>query len=385
MDRNRGQYKSSGDTGQQQKKDVVFSHHALNGVPHMFAKRFSELNPYVPGEQPKDRAYIKLNANENPYPPSPEVQKTIREFDASLFRLYPDPDALELRASIAHMLGHGITSDMIFTGNGSDEVLSFIFFTFFDSGIPVYFPEFTYSFYPVYAGYYNIPYRKKPLRPDYSIDTDAMLEGESSGLIFPNPNAPTGIYMPLAELRSLLDRYPSDRAVIVDEAYIDFGGESAVSLLSTYRNLVVIRTFSKSFCFAGARLGFVIANPDLIKALFTTKNSFNHFPVDVLTQKIGVAACRDWTYYKKINGEIMQTRDRFAEDLRKAGWMVLPSLANFVFVRKPGVGGKTVYEEIKKDGILVRYFDISGITDFVRISIGTPEDMRKLLEAMKKI
>jgi len=351
----------------------------------MFAKRFTGLNPYVPGEQPKDRAYVKLNANENPYPPSPAVGKTVHEFNVADFRLYPDPDAAELRAAIARMLGLGVTSDMIFIGNGSDEVLSFIFYTFFDSDRPVFFPEHTYSFYPVYSGYYGIPFKKIPLRPDFSIDPDAMVAGESSGIIFPNPNAPTGMYMPLAELRTILARYPADRAVIVDEAYIDFGGETAIPLLKEYKNLVIIRTFSKSFCFAGARLGFVVANPEIIKAIFVTKNSFNHFPVDVLTQKIGVAACNDSEYYKRINSLIASTRDSFAEALRGSGWEVLPSLTNFVFARKEGHTGSEVYEFIKGNGILVRFFNIPGITEFVRISIGTPEDMRALLDIMKRI
>lgn len=351
----------------------------------MFAKRFSELHPYVPGEQPKDRAYVKLNANENPYPPSPAVAKALRDFDAASLRLYPDPDANELRAAIAKMLGHGVTPSMIFAGNGSDEVLSFIFYTFFDSDVPVVFPEHTYSFYPVYAGYYDIPFRKIPLRADFSIDPDAMLAGKSTGVIFPNPNAPTGMYMPLSEIRAFLERAPRDRVVVIDEAYIDFGGETAIGLLGEFKNLVVIRTFSKSFCFAGARLGFAVANPELIDAIFTTKNSFNHFPVDALTQKIGVAACGDWPYYEGISADIAGTRDSFANRLRAAGWDVLPSLANFVFARKAGLDGRRVYEEIKKEGILVRFFNIPGITDFVRISIGLPEDMNRLAAIMEKL
>jgi len=349
----------------------------------MFAKRFNELHPYVPGEQPKDRAYIKLNANENPYPPSPAVAEAMREFDPSLFRMYPDPDARGLREAISHMVGKGVTPEMVFVGNGSDEVLSFIFYTFFDSDKPLYFPEHTYSFYPVYAGYYDIPVRKIPLASDFSVDVDAFLAGESGGIIFPNPNAPTGIFTPIAKIRSLLDRYPKDRAVVVDEAYIDFGGESAVSLLAEHKNLVIIRTFSKSFCFAGARLGYVIANPELISAIFTTKNSFNHFPVDALTQRIGVAACGDAGYYRRINDEITRTRDSFAAELRAAGWEVLPSLANFVFARKSGLGGREAYEAIKRGGVLVRHFDSPGISDFLRISIGTGEDMARLLEIMK--
>jgi len=351
----------------------------------MPAKRFYDLSPYVPGEQPKDRAYIKLNANENPFPPSPTVGKVLDSFDMNNFRLYPDPEARELRNAIAEMIGDGVTADMVFVGNGSDEVLSFIFFTFFDSDRPLYFPEHTYSFYPVYAGFYSIPYRRVPLRDDFSIDEEAMLSGDSSGIIFPNPNAPTGIFMPIESVRKILDGYPRDRVVVVDEAYIDFGGQTAVPLLREYPNLIVIRTFSKSFCFAGARLGYVIANPPLIEHLFTTKNSFNHFPVDALTQKIGIASCRDRRYYEGINGEIMKTRDWFASELKRAGWEVLPSLANFVFARKPGLEGKAAYEAIKARGILVRFFNSPGITDFVRITIGTGEQMRALLDVMKGI
>lgn len=351
----------------------------------MFTRRFSELHPYVPGEQPKDRSYIKLNANENPFPPSPLVEKVLREFDVSRFRLYPDPDAHALRDSIAKMLGNGLSRENIFVGNGSDEVLSFIFYALFDSNAPLRFPLHTYSFYPVYAGYYGIPIEKVPLKADFTIDCDALIQGESSGVIFANPNAPTGIYLPLADIRSMLDAYPEDKAFVVDEAYIDFGGESAISLLPEYRNLVVIRTFSKSFCFAGARLGFVVANPEVIEALLTTKNSFNHFPVDVLTQEIGIASCADHEWYASINGMIMKTRDRFAAALRNAGWEVLPSLTNFVFARMPGMDGKAVYESIKKAGILVRFFNIPGITDYVRISIGTDKDMDVLLEVMKNI
>ncbi|ULQ61147.1 aminotransferase class I/II-fold pyridoxal phosphate-dependent enzyme [Brucepastera parasyntrophica] len=317
--------------------------------------------------------------------PSPEVQKAVREFDAGQYRLYPDPDSNALRNAIAGMLGPGITPDMVFAGNGSDEVLSFIFFTLFDSDAPLHFPEYTYSFYPVYCGYYDIPFRKIPLASDFSLDCGALLEGDSSGLIFANPNAPTGIFLELPELERLLDRYPSGRPVVVDEAYIDFGGETALPLLEKYKNLVIVRTFSKSFCFAGARLGYAVADPGIIRALFTAKDSFNHFPVDRLTQEIGVAACGDPGYYKKINTEIIQTRGLFSAELEKLGWTVLPSRANFVFVRHPSLNGREVYEYIKKQGVLVRYFDSPGIAGFVRISIGTPDDMRQLLDIMKNL
>lgn len=352
----------------------------------MFAKRFAALRPYVPGEQPKDRPYVKLNANENPYPPSPEVAKAIREFDPASLRLYPDPDAQELRSAIAAMLGHGVKPSMVFAGNGSDEVLSFVFYAFFDSAAPLVFPEHTYSFYPVYAGFYDIPTRKVPLKADFSLDADAMLAGDRCGIIFPNPNAPTGMYMPLPEVREFLRRAGTDRVVVVDEAYIDFGGESAISLLGEFPNLLVIRTFSKSLCFAGARLGFAVGSEALVDALFTTKNSFNHFPVDRLTQKIGVASCEDREYYIGINARIAKTRDRFAAEIRSSGWDVLPSLANFVFARKAGLSGRAAYERIRERGILVRHFNIAGIEDFVRISIGTEDEMSvlaKIMETMK--
>ncbi len=354
----------------------------------MFSSRFYGLNPYVPGEQPSDREYIKLNANENPYPPSPAVEKELREFPASALRLYPDPDSTDLRKSIAEMVGGGITPGMVFTGNGSDEILSFIFYTFFDPKLPVVFPEHTYSFYPVYAGYYKIPVVKIPLLDDFSIDLEKTAGSESSGIIFPNPNAPTGMITGLTRLRPFLEECAKknpQRAVVIDEAYIDFGGETAVPLLEDFPNLIIVRTFSKSFCFAGARLGFAISSPENIKALHTAKNSFNHFPVDRLTQRLGIAACSDAAYYRRICGEIASTRDGFAAALEKLGWQVLPSKANFLFVRKEGLTGQEVYEAAKKDGFLLRVFNTKGIEDFVRITIGTPGNMRDLLACMEKL
>lgn len=351
----------------------------------MLAKRFSDLKPYVPGEQPRDRVYVKLNANENPYPPSPAVSRVLSGFDPNLLRLYPDPDAGELRSAIADMVGHGVTPDMIFAGNGSDEVLSFVFYAFFDSDKTLKFPEHTYSFYPVYAGYYGIPFDRVPLAADWTVDVQALARGPSSGIIFANPNAPTGIFLPVEKIRELMDSYPKDRVVVVDEAYIDFGGETAIPLLADYPNLVIVRTFSKSYCFAGARLGFVIANPHLIGALFTTKNSFNHFPIDALTQRLGVAACRDNGYYEGINAKISATRDRFATGLRAAGYEVLPSLANFIFARKTGFTGRELYESARREGFLIRHFDHSGITDFVRISIGLDNDMDALLDVLANL
>lgn len=349
----------------------------------MFAERIKALNPYVPGEQPKDRVYIKLNANENPYPPSPKVRKTLADFDYSQLRRYPDPDASELRRAFASIVG--VSPDMVYAGNGSDEILSFVFYTFFDDKLPVVLPMHTYSFYPVYASYYNISLHRVALEDDFSISIDKLLAAQSCGIIFANPNAPTGRFMPLEKLRELLTRYDSDKPVVVDEAYIDFGGETAIPLLKEFHNLIIIRTFSKSYSFAGARLGFVIAAPDVINAFITVKNSFNHFPVDSIVQKLGVAACEDYDYYKKNNAEIAETRDWFSEELARLGYDVIPSKANFVFTKKSGLTGAEIYKGIKEKGILIRHFNHPGIEDYVRITIGTRDEMNQLLAAVKDI
>lgn len=349
----------------------------------MYAQRIKALNPYIPGEQPKDRTYIKLNANENPYPPSPKVQEVLKDFDTSLLSRYPDPDATKLREAFAAMVN--VSPDMVYAGNGSDEILSFIFYTFFDNNLPVVLPEHTYSFYPVYASYYDIPLHRVPLEDDFSISVDKLLEVESCGIIFANPNAPTGRFMSLEKLRELLSKYDSDKPVVVDEAYIDFGAETAIPLLKEFHNLIIIRTFSKSYCFAGARLGFVIAAADIINTFITVKNSFNHFPVDAIVQKLGIATCEDYDYYKKINAQIAQTRDWFAKELELLGYDVIPSQTNFLFAKKDGLRGEEIYKEIKKAGILIRHFNHSGIENYVRITIGTQEEMTLLLDAMKNL
>lgn len=349
----------------------------------MYAERVKALNPYIPGEQPKDRVYIKLNANENPYPPSPKVREALADFDYSQLRRYPDPDSSELRRAFASVVG--VSPEMVYAGNGSDEILSFIFYTFFDDKLPVVLPVHTYSFYPVYASYYNISLHKVPLEDDFSISIDKLLEVQSSGIIFANPNAPTGCFMPLEKLRELLIRYDSDKPVVVDEAYIDFGGETAVPLLKEFHNLIIIRTFSKSYSFAGARLGFVVAAPEVINTFVTVKNSFNHFPVDSIVQKLGIATCEDYDYYKRINAEIAETRDWFSKELVQLGYDVIPSKANFVFTKKNGLSGEEIYKGIKEKGILIRHFNHSGIEDYVRISIGTRDEMNQLLDAMKNI
>jgi histidinol-phosphate aminotransferase len=365
----------------------------------MIASRVANLSPYVPGEQPSSgggKPYIKLNANENPWPPSPGAVEALRTADPALMGLYPDPDSGKLREAIAGMLnrcggvltGEGdadfpeITQEMIFCGNGSDEVLSFIFYGFFEGKTPLVLPSLTYSFYPVYAGYYDIPLRRVPLKADFTLDVAEMLKGDSCGMIFANPNAPSGIGLSRETVRDILDRYPRDRAVVVDEAYVDFGGETVLPLLREYDNLIVVRTFSKSMSFAGMRLGYVVASPGIINTLTTIKNSFNHFPVDNVCQRAAAAACGDSDYYREICNRIIAERDSFALSLRDAGWRVIPSQTNFVLAEHPRLSGAEVYHKVKEAGILIRHFNIPEISNFVRISIGTGEQMRQLLEIL---
>lgn len=363
----------------------------------MIATRVQNLKPYQPGEQPKDRDYIKLNANENPYAPAPAVIDAIcshAKDNPMALTLYADPDSNELRSAIAaHLnetggvlanckpLSQPIGLDMVFCGNGSDEVLSFVFYAFFDSCRPLVQPEHTYSFYPVYAGYYDIPLKKIPLQQDFSLDADAMVQAASrteSSVIFANPNAPSSLAVNLEELRFFLQRLPKNRVHVVDEAYADFGRESALSLLSEFPNLVVVRTFSKSLSLAGMRLGYAIARAELIQTLHQVKDSFNHFPVDALAQKAGVAACKSLGYYQQRTQEIVAQRKDFTAFLRNLGWDVLDSATNFVFTRKPGVDGRQVYQALKEAGILVRRFDTPGIEEYLRITVGTRQQMDKL-------
>ena len=308
----------------------------------MISNRMENLHPYVPGEQPKDRVYIKLNANENPYAPSTKVQDAVVDFvknNPMKLALYPDPDSLELHAAIAEMLNKTggvlcnavvdgedvkpsekdkipftVTPEMVYSGNGSDEVLSFVFYAFFDSGKKLVLPEFTYSFYPVYAGFYNIETDVVPMKKDWSLDTNEMLNRASkngSGLIFANPNAPSGIGLSRAEIREMLLKADKDEIFVVDEAYCDFGGESCIPLLEEFKNLLIVRTFSKSLCGAGMRLGYIVANPELINYVTTVKNSLNHFPIDAVAEIAGVAACKNPAYYCECAKKVAEERETF--------------------------------------------------------------------------
>ena len=382
----------------------------------LISNRVRQLNPYVPGEQPKDRVYIKLNANENPYPPSPVVQKAVIDFvqkNPEKLGLYPDPDSLELHAAIADMLNKSggvlcrarvedgevrpsdqdkipftVTPEMIYTGNGSDEVLSFVFYAFFDSSKRFVMPQFTYSFYPVYAGFYNIPMDQVPLKEDWSLDVDEMLsraEKNQSGIIFANPNAPTSLGLTRDQVRQMIKKASSDEIFIVDEAYVDFGGESCIPLLAEFKNLVIVRTFSKSLCGAGQRLGYIVANPELVNIVTTVKNSVNHFPLDAVAQVSGKAACGDVAYYAETSRKVAQVRDDFYNFLCDKGFYVLKSQTNFLFAKHPSISGDELYQKVKAQGLLIRHFNTPGIEDFVRITIGIPEQMSELRKAIEGI
>lgn len=382
----------------------------------LISNRVRQLNPYVPGEQPKDRVYIKLNANENPYPPSPVVQKAVIDFvqkNPEKLGLYPDPDSLELHAAIADMLNKSggvlcrarveggevrpsdqdkipftVTPEMIYTGNGSDEVLSFVFYAFFDSSKRFVMPQFTYSFYSVYAGFYNIPMDQVPLKEDWSLDVDEMLsraEKNQGGIIFANPNAPTSLGLTRDQVRQMIKKASSDEIFIVDEAYVDFGGESCIPLLAEFKNLVIVRTFSKSLCGAGQRLGYIVANPELVNIVTTVKNSVNHFPLDAVAQVSGKAACGDVAYYAETSRKVAQVRDDFYNFLCDKGFYVLKSQTNFLFAKHPSISGDELYQKVKAQGLLIRHFNTPGIEDFVRITIGTPEQMSELRKAIEGI
>ncbi len=375
----------------------------------------NNLHPYVPGEQPDDREYIKLNANENPYPPCQKVVDAAIQFlreSPQKLSLYPDPDAAELHRKIADMLNRTggvlsraqtlagntspskedelpftVTPEMIYTGNGSDEVLSFVFYAFFDSKDKLVCPEFSYSFYPVYCGFYGIPRDPVPLKKDWTIDIDAMIERANknhSATIVANPNAPTSVGISRSEMRQWIKKCPEDRAFIVDEAYVDFGGESCIPLLNEFSNLVIVRTFSKSLSGAGLRCGYIVSNPELVKSVTTVKNSLNHFPLDAFTQATAKAVCDNDSYYVECAKKIAAERDDFIKFLAERNWTVLPSSTNFVFCKKDGVHGKAVYEALKKSGILVRRFDTPGIEEYLRITVGTGDQMDALKTAIKE-
>lgn len=341
----------------------------------------SELEPYVPGEQPRIDNLVKLNTNENPYGPSPQVAEAIKAALGDELRLYPPPNADRLKQVIADY--HQVAVNQVFVGNGSDEVLAHTFNGLFRHGKPLLFPDITYSFYPVYCGLYEIEGCEIPLTDNFEIAVDDYLV-PNGGIIFPNPNAPTGRLLSLDSIASLLRRN-SDSVVCVDEAYIDFGGESAISLVDAFDNLLVIQTLSKSRSLAGLRLGFAIGHPTLIEALERIKNSFNSYPVSRLAIAGGVAAFADEDYFQKTCTAVIASRVTLVDAFEKLGFEVIPSAANFVLARHPDYKGEYLMSALRERNIIVRHFGAERIEQFLRITVGTPRQNTLLLAALKDI
>ena len=338
------------------------------------------VTPYTPGEQPKKRDIIKLNTNENPYPPAPGVQKVLKKFETDRLRLYPDPASSELVDAIASE--YGVRSSQVFAGVGSDDVLAMAFMTFFNSKKPILFPDITYSFYDVWAEVFRIPYETVPLDEDFQICTKDY-QRENGGVIFPNPNAPTGVLMPLEQVEEII-RANQDVVVIVDEAYIDFGGVSALPLIEKYENLLVVQTFSKSRSMAGMRIGYAFGSEKLIAYLNDVKYSFNSYTLNSLTIEMGTAAILDEAYFKKTTQKIIATRERTKEELRALGYRMDDSKSNFLFVTHDTISMEKLFEDLKKKDIYVRHFSKpERIANYLRITIGTDEEMNTLITFLK--
>lgn len=350
-------------------------------MKEFWSRRVRDITPYTPGEQPKDRQFIKLNTNECPYPPSPKVLEAIREAAGPGLRLYPDPECSKLRAAIAKR--EGLTLDQVFCGNGSDEILAFAFQAFFDADREVVFPRITYSFYPVYTDFFGLRRREVPMDPDFSDPID-LLCGGNGGVVLANPNAPTGIAVGLDTVEKLLRANP-DVVVIVDEAYIDFGANSAVGLIGRYPNLLVVQTASKSRALAGLRVGWAMGDENLISALRCVRDSINSYTLDRLAQAGAAAAIEDEEYFRTIRKQVMDTRTWTERALGSRGFEVLPSQANFVFVRHPAHPGRELLAGLRERGILVRWWDKPEIENWLRVSIGTHEEMEALVKALDEL
>ena len=350
-------------------------------MSRFFTKSLAALQPYVPGEQPQDMQYIKLNTNESPFPPAPGVMKVIGEAEVAKLYLYSDPDCKALIAAIAKRFG--LQPEQVTVGNGSDEVLWFALRAFCDEETPLAYSDITYGCYKTWCSMLNVPSNVLPLREDFSVDT-GLYRGLTCTVMITNPNAPTGICLPLSEIEAVLRANP-DNVVIVDEAYVDFGGQSAVSLIEKYDNLLVVQTCSKSRSLAGARLGYAMGNPDLIADLNRIKFSFNPYNVNRLTCLAGIAAMEDEEYFQKCTSAVAETRDRTAAELEKMGFDLTDSKANFLFAKSSRIPGGELYRKLKEKGILVRHFDKPRLDDRLRITVGSDQQMNALLAALREL
>lgn len=352
-----------------------------------WSARTHELDPYTPGEQPQDQQYIKLNTNENPYPPSPKAIAAMKDACGESMRLYSDPNANQLKQSIADF--YAVERNQVFVGNSSDEVLAHAFAGLLKHDKPLLFPDISYSFYPSYCKLFGIDANTIPLADDFTINVNDYLDTENNGaIVFPNPNAPTGIALSLAEIEAILKANP-ESPVLIDEAYVDFGAETAINLINQYPNLLVVQTFSKARSLAGLRVGFAVGHADLIEALERVKNSFNAYPLDRAAIAGGAAAMADKDYFEECRNKIIVTRDLTLSKLNSLGFEVLPSKANFVFAKPNqemmGKSAKELYLKLKEKGVLVRYFAKPRINEYLRITIGTDSEMDIFFEKLEVI
>lgn len=340
------------------------------------------IDPYVPGEQPGDKKYIKLNTNENPYPPSPRVLEKIREVADEKLRLYPDPECEDLREALAEY--HKLDKSQVYAGNGSDELLAFTFLAFFNpTGLPILFPDITYSFYPVYSNLFKIKYRQIPLDGSFNVPAEQFY-AENGGIIIPNPNAPTGKYLPVHSIGEILRRN-TQSVVVVDEAYIDFGGESAVKYIGEHPNLLVVRTLSKSHSLAGMRVGYALGHKELIEGIARIKNSVNSYTLDRIALAAAVEAIKDTAYFQETRRKIINTRERVSSQLKNMGFDVVDSMANFIFVAHPCVPACEIFRQLRERGILVRHFKKPRIDNYLRVSVGSDDEMFCFLNQIGKI
>jgi histidinol-phosphate aminotransferase len=342
---------------------------------------YKEMEPYVPGEQPKDKLYIKLNANETSLPPSPKVFEAISKSEIWNMSYYADPHCHEFRKAVASV--YGVTEEEVFVGNGADEVLSFVLMSFFRRGMKIYFPDITYGFYRTYAKTYGLDMEEIPVKDDFSIDINDYMDLEGD-IIFANPNNPTGKAIPIADIEKLVKKNPK-RMVIVDEAYADYWGETCLPLATKYPNLVVVRTFSKSRNMAGTHIGFAIASKEIIADMNSIKFSFNPFNLNSVTMAAGIAAVKDTYYLDKCINRIVTNREQFKSDLEKLGFHVIPSKANFVFCYHDAISSSELCEKLKEEGILTRHFADEKLDKYLRITIGTEQEMAVVLIAIKEI
>jgi len=353
----------------------------MENAKRYWSRGLEDVPAYVPGEQPQGEGWIKLNTNENPYGPSPKALDAVLEAQGDRLRLYPEPSGKVIREAVADV--YGVDAADVFTGNGSDEILAFAFRAFFDQGLPILFPDVTYSFYPIWSRAFSIPFRTVPLREDFSIAPEDYA-GDNGGVVFPNPNAPTARALAAGAVEQILSQNP-DRLVLVDEAYIDFGGRTSVPLTRRFPNLLVVHTLSKSRSLAGLRVAFAVGSPGLVPALERVRDWYNSYTLDRIAQAAAAAAIRDVGWTTETSGKIQATRERFTADISRQGWSVVPSSANFVFAAHPRLSAKDVQAALRERRILVRVLTGPRLERHARITIGTDAEMDAVLEAIKEL